>query len=282
MVDFRYHALSLVAVFLALGIGIVLGVTVGDSLVSDADRNLRDSLRGDVEDAREEVRDQQVLGERRDDVIEETAPEVADGRLRGRRIALIAFGELPGAVADGVEEAVELGGGRLARTAVLAPPDDTPEGGPERQARLGARIARLIERGGAAARGLRAEQPRRFSGNYRGRVDAVVVYRHPPLEPEDDEDASALELREAFEDGLFESLRDNVVGVEALETDPSQVGWYDDQVVASVDNADVAAGRLALVLLLEQAALADVTDERPEGTFGYKDSADRALPDLSD
>jgi copper transport outer membrane protein MctB len=42
VVDFRYHALSLVAVFLALGIGIVLGVTVGDSLVSEADQNLRD------------------------------------------------------------------------------------------------------------------------------------------------------------------------------------------------------------------------------------------------
>ena len=38
MLDFRYHALSLVAVFLALAIGIVLGVTIGDSLVSEADQ----------------------------------------------------------------------------------------------------------------------------------------------------------------------------------------------------------------------------------------------------
>ena len=36
MFDFRYHALSLVAVFLALAIGILLGATIGDSLVSDA------------------------------------------------------------------------------------------------------------------------------------------------------------------------------------------------------------------------------------------------------
>ena len=52
MFDFRYHALSLVAVFLALGIGIVLGVTIGDSLVSDAEKNIRASLRGDVVDAK--------------------------------------------------------------------------------------------------------------------------------------------------------------------------------------------------------------------------------------
>ena len=51
MLDFRYHALSLVAVFLALAIGIVLGVTIGDSLVSDAERALRGNLRADVEKA---------------------------------------------------------------------------------------------------------------------------------------------------------------------------------------------------------------------------------------
>src|SRR5918992_6061920 len=105
MVDFRYHALSLVAVFLALGIGIVLGVTVGDSLVSDADRNLRDSLREDVTEAREQVRDEQALGARRDEVIDETAGIVGEGRLRGIRTAFIALGELPGGVGDSVEEA---------------------------------------------------------------------------------------------------------------------------------------------------------------------------------
>ena len=51
MLDFRYHALSLVAVFLALAIGIVLGVTIGDSLLSDAERSLRSNLRANVDDA---------------------------------------------------------------------------------------------------------------------------------------------------------------------------------------------------------------------------------------
>ena len=48
MLDFRYHALSLVAVFLALGIGIVLGATLGDSVVSQANKDVRSSLRGDL------------------------------------------------------------------------------------------------------------------------------------------------------------------------------------------------------------------------------------------
>ena len=42
MVDFRYHVVSLVAVFLALGIGIVFGTTV-------IDRALLDNLDSNVE-----------------------------------------------------------------------------------------------------------------------------------------------------------------------------------------------------------------------------------------
>jgi hypothetical protein len=277
VVDFRYHALSLVAVFLALGIGIVLGVTVGDSLVSEADQNLRDSLRDDVTEAREQARDEQELGARRDQVIEETVDVVAEGRLRGTRTAFIALAELPGNVGDSVEEAVESAGGELTRTVELDPPDMLRVDQPRQQERVGRRIGRVLERGGRA-RGL----SRRFNGSLAGPVDAVVVYRHPPEEAEGDDAVRELELREAFESGLFDGLRDNVIGVEALDTDPSQVGWYDDRVVPSVDNVDSTAGRLALVLVLQETVLAEITGERPEGSYGYKDTADRALPDLSD
>jgi hypothetical protein len=259
VVDFRYHALSLVAVFLALGIGIVLGVTVGDSLVSEADQNLRDSLRDDVTEAREDIRDEQQLGSQREDVIEEAAPVVSEGRLRGTSIALVATGELPDDVADAAEEAVESAGGELARTTVYTPPDRPRSRRVRRQERLGRR-----------------------AGRRSSAMDAVVVYRHPPAEPEGDDAVRDLELREAFEEGLFKGLRDNVVGVEALSTDPSQVGWYGDSDAPSVDNIDVTAGRLALVLLLEETVLGQFTGDRPDGAYGYKDTADRALPDLSD
>jgi hypothetical protein len=227
--------------------------------VSEADENLRDSLREDVTEAREQVREQQDLGTRRDAVIDETAPLVWDGRLRGTRTAFIAIGELPGGVGDALEEAVESAGGELTRPAVYDPPETPRARRPADQRRLGRRIGR------------------------RGRaVDAVVVYRHPPEEAEGEEAARTLELREAFEEGLFDGLRDDVIGVEALDTDPSQVAWYEDRVVPSVDNIDTTAGRLALVVLVEEIALAEITGEHPEGSYGYKDTADRAIPDLSD
>jgi hypothetical protein len=271
LVDFRYHALSLVAVFLALGIGIVLGVTVGDSLVSDADRNLRDSLRGDLTDARDQVRDEQTLGSKRDEVIEESAPLVAAARLTGRTVAVIAFDELPGALLDSVKQGVEDGGGRVARTAVISG-DDRAE--LVRVAGRPRRLGRLIERGGPAARRLHRELPRRFSGTFRAPVDALVVYRDPPAEADSDDEVRALSRRERVEDAVLDGLRDNVVGVESLDTDPSQVGWFQDRAVPSVDNVDSAAGRLALVLLLE--------DPGDEGSYGYKDTADRAVPELQE
>ena len=55
MLNFRYHALSLVAVFLALAIGLLLGVAIGDKgLVSSAEHDVRASLRDDVRDAQAE------------------------------------------------------------------------------------------------------------------------------------------------------------------------------------------------------------------------------------
>ena len=42
--DFRYHALSLVAVFVALVLGLLLGVAIGDKgLVSSAENNMQAS-----------------------------------------------------------------------------------------------------------------------------------------------------------------------------------------------------------------------------------------------
>ena len=53
MFDFRYHALSLVAVFLALVVGLLLGVAIGDKgLVSVGAQDMRDSLRDDVRQRR--------------------------------------------------------------------------------------------------------------------------------------------------------------------------------------------------------------------------------------
>lgn len=273
MIDFRYHALSLVAVFLALGIGIVLGVTIGDDLVSETDKRLREDLRNDVVEARDEAAEEGRLGALREEALRETAPLVADGRLRGQHLGLIALGELPGELSEAVEEAVGLGDAELDSQTTFDVPDELdeladalgvtfPVASEDQAARLGTQLGRAVLRGDRRVRRLRQDLPRRFSGSYRRRLDGIVLYRHPAEEID--------ELRVAFEGALTDVLRQPIIGVETFGTEPSQVPWYDDHAAASVDNLDLAAGKLALVLALDLGATA---------RFGFKDSADRPLPE---
>src|SRR6478752_5512001 len=122
MLDFRYHALSLVAVFLALAIGIVLGVTIGDSLVSDAERSLRGNLRADVENAHADAaKARNELGGR-DRMLDQLYPGLVGTRLNGERVAVVSWGPLPNNVESGVRDAVSKAGGRLDSVSVF----DTP------------------------------------------------------------------------------------------------------------------------------------------------------------
>ena len=71
-----------------------------------------------------------------------------------------------------------------------------------------------------------------------------------------------------------------VVGVAMLGLIDDVLGAGDER--GWRGHARATAGRLALVLLVEDTVLAEITGERPEGSFGYKDTASEALPDLSD
>ena len=62
-----------------------------------------------------------------------------------------------------------------------------------------------------------------------------------------------------------------VVGVESTDTSPSQIRWFRDRRVASVDDLDQVAGRAALVFALGGAT----------GAWGVKDSAQALLPDAA-
>ena len=58
MFDFRYHALSLIAVLVALVLGLLLGVAIGDKgLVSSAENKIKESLRKDVRSEQKKVAD---------------------------------------------------------------------------------------------------------------------------------------------------------------------------------------------------------------------------------
>jgi len=279
MFDFRYHALSLVAVFLALMIGLLLGVAIGDQgLVSSAEQNVRDSLRKDVRDARAESAGlRKELAERRR-FEQAVYPLLVDDRLAGQRIGLIGMGGLPDGAIRAVRRALENTGGRLSAVGIVrepvaadlvppAPPRrGAPAGAPDEAAfrRFGATIGARLVRGREDAR-VRRSLFESSSGKLEG-LTAVVLVRAAR-----DEKAAAAAQTGAFELGFVDGLVDTgaqVVGAELTSSEPSQIAWFKDRRVPSVDSIDELAGRAALVFALAGA----------NGAFGVKDSAEALLP----
>lgn len=283
MFDFRYHALSLVAVFVALIVGLLLGVAIGDQgLVSSAEQNLRDDLRDDVRAAQSESADLREELERRRRYEELTLPGLVGDRLDSRRVDLIFIGERSESVFDDVRQAVEAAGGELSLVGAIATPLDL--GGVARAAEgtqftgleedselvddLGRRVGVQLIRGGRFLATIRQELMSASSGTV-GPSEAVVLARTP----DDDLDEETAQRVDQFVDGLVDGVRSAgapIAGVEQTSTEPSQIPWYREQGLGSVDNADTVPGRAALVMLLAGAA---------DGAYGIKVTRDAYVPD---
>jgi hypothetical protein len=102
MVDFRYHLVSIIAVFLALAVGIVVGTAalngpIQDGLNTSINRLTDDkrTLEGDVEQLRGQVTAS-------DEFAAGVAPELVDGALEDQRVLLVTMPETPGDLAEKV------------------------------------------------------------------------------------------------------------------------------------------------------------------------------------
>jgi predicted secreted protein len=270
--DFRYHALSLAAVFIALVVGLLLGVAIGDKeLVSSAKKDVLKSLRGDVATANRERNDARAALADEQEYSSASYPILTAGELRGRHIGLVMLGENDDApkivdaalkpagaqlkvvtvVKSGVDSAALASAARGTRYAQLARSDDLVDD-------FGRRIGVQMVEGGKLIGLVRTDLLRSLSGSFSG-LDGVVVMRSPD-KPKDRKAADRLDqLQKGIVAGLL-STGVTVVGIEKRSADPSQVGWYRDQNMSSVDNVDELAGHAALVFVLAGA----------DGAFGRK------------
>jgi hypothetical protein len=279
--DFRYHALSLVSVFLALVLGLLLGVAIGDrGLVSSAERDVRASLRGDVRKAQAESENLRGQLDEQNKFLQEAYPLMVGSRLIGERVGVVALGDVSDDEIGNVRDALEATGGRLTSVVSVRTPLDLPaltaattgtayqdlQTDPKTVKRFGQRVgAAYVAGGGKLLRRVRRQLLQSSSGALGG-VDSVVVIRDPRTFQKPQQD-----VLNNFEDGLMAGLSGNngtAVGVETTSTNPSQVGWYRDHDLASVDDIDQLPGRAALVFALAGA----------DGAFGTKSSADALLP----
>lgn len=281
MFDFRYHALSLVSVFLALVLGLLLGVAIGDrGLVSSAERDVRASLRGDVRKAQAESENLRAQLDEQNKFLQEAYPLMVGSRLIGERVGVVTLGDVSDQEIGNVRDALEATGGRLTSVVSIRTPLDLPsistaaagtafqnlQVEPKLVKRFGERIGVGYASGGGRLLDKVHRELLASSSGALGGVDSVVVIREPRTFQKPQQN-----VLDDFEDGLMTGLSNNngtVVGVETTDTDPSQVGWYRDHDLASVDDVDQLPGRAALVFALAGA----------DGAFGTKSTADGLLP----
>jgi copper transport outer membrane protein MctB len=277
---FRYHAITLIAVFFALGIGVLLGVSIGEGgVVSGARQDLERSLRGDLSNARD--RTSELRGELRirDEFERQTYPGLVANLLPGFRIGIVAMGDLPGSYAGLIRDSVEPAGAQIASISVIRAPlrvdrlaQDLQhtsfkkiDSNSEDLFRFGERLGKQLANGGGLVDRVKGELLSSSRGEYRGLDGIVFVRNREGLKGDQKQN------QDRFETALLSGVRSTnaeIVGIETRDADPSQVPFMARQGLPTIDDLDLVVGRAALVYVLLGA----------DGQFGVKETADQLLP----
>ncbi len=286
IIDLRHHIFSLVAVFLALGLGIAVGSSFpgADTLLREQEKVIA-QLEKDFEQLRAERRAAEETAKQREQelkVLEEfnrqTLPLLVGGVLDGYRILLVhtggtrepeTAGDLQAVLRDAgaqVAAVLSFGGqpGWAEGETLLKDLGFTP--GKDREKDLWRELAAGLAQENnspllSALERLSLLSRDDFSP---GRVEALILWAEEQADP----GAELLEValaRAARESGL------TVIGVESSRARNSWVPRFKNMGFTSVDNIDTLPGRVALVFALAGAG---------EGHYGTKETAVTLLPEL--
>ncbi|MDR1117749.1 MAG: copper transporter [Bifidobacteriaceae bacterium] len=154
MINFRYHVVSLVAVFLALAVGIVLGAgplkePIGSSLADQVSslRADKDALRADLEAAAGQ-------GAYADRALLDLQGAALDGMLTGRRVAVVSVGAGLDDRLEALRSGIAAAGAKLAGQIRLE--DALAEESGERRSALAEELALILGRSAGEEMGDRA------------------------------------------------------------------------------------------------------------------------------
>ncbi|QIN78873.1 hypothetical protein GBA65_10465 [Rubrobacter marinus] len=267
MPDLRYHVVSLISVFLALAIGVLLGIAMADNGLLD------EQLRAQVSDIRADLEGQRARLDEKDERIAEleqraagddamlagVSEAVISGRLEGTSVALVLGPYADEGTAEALQDALALSGATLTSVTELEPPAPATGGTSTPEEQYAEEAADVIGPY-PVTEGLASAGPE------------IVVFLgggNPPPEA-DEETLNALASAEASMFRVWQGANVRIVGAEASGDGRSQVPQYNDLGVPSVDNADRPAGRAALVLLAAGAAA--------DGAYGTKETASDPFP----
>ncbi|MGI8607147.1 MAG: copper transporter [Gaiellaceae bacterium] len=285
MFDLRYHVASLAAVFLALAVGIILGVALSGKI-----RGAEDALSaGRIAQLEAELDAERTRGsseedrlQTSEDLIDDAYPALMENRLVDRGYAIVFLGPVDGALRSAIEGALTDADGTSVRLFAFELPVDpvslsdflesreslSEYAGDEME--LGRAIGEeLMEEGDTPVLDqVSRELVEERSGTTISAVDGAIVVRSWVPGVEDGSIASE-EASQTFLEGVLQGLQSAslpVVGAETsdVETESSAVPVFNDAGLSSVDSLDLPGGRLALALLLGGGE---------PGHYGVKDTA---------
>ena len=113
MIDFRYHLVSLISVFLALAVGVVLGAGPLQNSLGTALNDQVTSLRADRNEIKTRLEQTEAAVNDRDDYIAAAAGAYLPGTLTGHKIVLVVLPEAQGGDIDLVTSQLETAGATI-------------------------------------------------------------------------------------------------------------------------------------------------------------------------
>ncbi len=266
MFDFRYHVASLAAVFVALVLGILVGVGVSSNdTLSNSERKLLNEQKAELQ-ARytalagqlNQLQDQQRAASAFSSV---AYPAVMQNRLKGKRLGIVFVGPGDSRLRGMVEGTLTDAGGVSTRYRSLQVPVDPVAiekaiasrpalalkyAGPTGLEKLGKELGSELVKGGKAPLwgSLSSLLVVERLGGMSGPLDGVVLVRtatpqHGPT----------VGFLHGFYAGLG-SAGAPLVGVETSGTNVSAMPVFRQLGISSVDDLQTPAGRLALAALL--------------------------------
>jgi len=290
VIDLKYHITSIVAIFLALGLGVLIGSSiVGDNLLVDQQKKMIDRLEEQFYVLRDKEDKLEADNEYKANIIgnyenysQTVLPLLVEDRLEGYKAAVVVSGDSE--VPAGMTNALSNSGVEVVSKIVLLSNMDLES--PELRSRLinfynlDSKISRDTLRhyvavsvaailSGIDEPGLVTflEQNNliKFSGNHNTPPNGVILLGG----------ANNLNsyFAESFDQGLVSYFNENdikVYGVEQSQVAYSYMSVYQNNNISTVDNIDLSPGQISLILAMEGEA----------GHYGMKPTAKKFMPSL--
>ncbi|HEU0103939.1 MAG TPA: copper transporter [Mycobacteriales bacterium] len=311
MVDFRYHLVSIIAVFLALALGIVIGTTALNGEILDSLKSSigtltaeKRNLEGSVTELRQQTATDQQLADR-------IGPAAVAGQLQGRRVVLVTLPNGSAAAADALVPLLQAAGATVTGNVQLRGDLIDPEraaavdavitqvspggldgAGTETVQRASAELAAALVSSSAGSSisssaadevlaGFRDGNLIEADDDLGARAELAVLVAGDPV-TSDDATVRAARARALLSfAAAFDAAGEGAVvaGPSAAAEEGGVVRALRDdgalsQRVSSVDGADQPQGRLVVVFALREQA------EGGSGRYGAGPGAQAAVPSL--